>query len=57
MKLEEQRVRVMAAEAMQQAAALADQGRLDEGRAMLTQTMTLTSTRLSSSTAPTHTST
>lgn len=44
MKLEEQRVRVMAAEAMQQAAALADQGRLAEGRAMLTQTMTLTRT-------------
>ena len=36
-KLEEQRLRVAAAEAMAQAAQLADQGRLDEGRAQLQQ--------------------
>ena len=36
-KLEEQRLRVAAAEAMALAAQLADQGRLDEGRAQLKQ--------------------
>ena len=36
-KLEEQRLRVAAAEAMAQAAKLADQGRLNEGRAQLQQ--------------------
>lgn len=38
MKLEEQRLRVCAAEAMARAAQLADEGRLDEGRSLLSQT-------------------
>lgn len=42
LKLEEQRMRVAAAEAMARAAQLADQGRLDEGRTVLQQCRNLT---------------